>query len=563
MIQLSETDFYQLILAQNLLSEERLKEVENLAQSSGVRMYDILVDRKIIDDTRVGEIVAQHYQVPFIDLTKVTLPDTVLHIVPERVAKKKRCIVFDRSETSIKLATEDPSDTQTQELVRAKTAQEVVIYYATPQGINHALDTFKTDIQKAFLDLADEAEKRGDTGGEDEEAPISQLVDVLFEHAYKEKASDIHMEPQDNQGIIRYRIDGVLHDIVSAPKTVHERVISRLKVLSRLRTDEHLAAQDGKIRARINGQLVDIRLSILPIVDGEKAVMRILSTHGRPLTLEDLGMRPPDLERVKKGYTKSFGMVLTTGPTGSGKSTSIYAILRILNTRDVNITTIEDPVEYRVRGLNQININPKTGLTFAAGLRSILRQDPNVVSVGEIRDGETANIAVNAALTGHLVLSTLHTNDAATTMVRLIEMKVEPFLVASTVNVIIAQRLVRKICDKCRAAKTITTQELKNFFNETYVKRNISPEKERVEIFYGSGCKECGGTGYAGRIGLYETILVSPRIRELTVQKVSADKINEAAVEEGTTLMGEDGFIKVLQGLTSVEEVMRVTKTDA
>jgi type II secretory ATPase GspE/PulE/Tfp pilus assembly ATPase PilB-like protein len=290
--------------------------------------------------------------------------------------------------------------------------------------------------------------------------------------------------------------------------------------------------------------------------------MRILSTHGRPLTLEDLGMRDEDLARVKTGYTKSFGMVLTTGPTGSGKSTSIYAILRILNTRDINITTIEDPVEYRVRGLNQINVNTKTGLTFAAGLRSILRQDPNVVSVGEIRDGETANIAVNAALTGHLVLSTLHTNDAATSMVRLVDMKVEPFLAASTVNVIIAQRLVRKICKDCVTTKQIARTELIGIFNKAWVDKHTQTQ-ETVTVSYGAGCKKCGMTGYAGRVGIFEVLLVSPRIKDLTVKKASSDVLNSAAIEEGMTLMGEDGLIKILNGITTVEEVARVTKTDA
>jgi len=562
MIHLDEDQFYSVVLQSGLLPEEKLKEIETLARSAGERMYDVITERKILDDTVLGQKIAEFYTTPFVDLTKITIPDNLLHVVPERVAKKKRCIVFERTNEKVKLAAEDPKDTQTQELIKTKTALPVEVYYATPAGITSALDTFKTDIKKAFQDLSDEAEKRGDTGESDEEAPISQLVDVLFEHAYKENASDIHLEPQDNQGLIRYRIDGILHDVITSPKSIHERIVSRLKVLSRLRTDEHLAAQDGKISAIINGQGVDVRLSILPIVDGEKAVMRILSTHGRPLTLEDLGMRDEDLARVKTGYTKSFGMVLTTGPTGSGKSTSIYAILRILNTRDINITTIEDPVEYRVRGLNQINVNTKTGLTFAAGLRSILRQDPNVVSVGEIRDGETANIAVNAALTGHLVLSTLHTNDAATSMVRLVDMKVEPFLAASTVNVIIAQRLVRKICKDCVTTKQIARTELIGIFNKEWIDKHTQTQ-ETVTVSSGAGCKKCGMTGYAGRVGIFEVLLVSPRIKDLTVKKASSDVLNSAAIEEGMTLMGEDGLIKILNGITTVEEVARVTKTDA
>jgi type IV pilus assembly protein PilB len=563
MMQMDEHKFYQAIESANVLAPEKLKEAESVAKSTGTRLYEVLTERNILADAVIGVEVAKTYKVPFVDLSAVSIPDNLLRVVPERVAKKKRCLIFERSGAVVKLATENPTDAQVAALVSAKTGAKVEVYYATPIGINKGLDNFKTDIKKAFQDLADEAEKKDDKGDSGEEAPVSELVDIIFEHSYKQKTSDIHLEPQENQGIVRYRIDGVLHDIVTTSKSIHERIISRLKVLAKLRTDEHLATQDGKIRTNISGQAVDIRLSILPIVDGEKAVMRVLSTHGRALTLEDLGMRPPDLERVKSGYTKSFGMVLTTGPTGSGKSTSIYAILRILNTRDINITTIEDPVEYRIKGMNQINVNAKTGLTFAAGLRAILRQDPNVVSVGEIRDGETATVAVNAALTGHLVLSTLHTNDAATTMVRLIDMKVEPFLVASTVNVIIAQRLVRKVCKDCRTPYKVTREYLVGVFGHKWVDKYVPQTLNEVDLYKGVGCKFCSQTGYIGRIGLYETLLVTPRIRQLTIEKASSDVINAAAIEEGMTLMGEDGLIKVLQGQTSAEEVLRVTKTEA
>lgn len=561
MIKIDEAKFGELLVAGGLLTTETLREINTVAQSSGMRIYDILTERRAFDDAVMGQLVATHYKVPFIDLRQLTIQDNLLHVVPERVAKKKRCLVFERTDNKIKFATEDPEDTQTQELIRVKTGGELEVYYTTPLSINRALNTFKTDIKKAFQDLSDEAEKKGDTGESGESAPISELVDVLFENAYKENASDIHLEPQDSQAIIRHRIDGILHDVITIQKSIHERIMSRLKVLALLRTDEHLAAQDGKIRAQISGQPVDIRLSILPVVDGEKAVMRVLSTHGKPLTLEDLGMSTKDFERVKSAFSRPFGMVLTTGPTGSGKSTSIYAILRILNTRDVNITTIEDPVEYRIKGVNQINVNAKTGLTFASGLRSILRQDPNIVSVGEIRDGETANIAVNAALTGHLVLSTLHTNNASTSMLRLVDMKVEPFLVASTVNIIIAQRLVRRICKDCRVAMQTPPEHLSGLFGEEWVKKYVQDAPE-IQTYKGQGCKTCGQTGYVGRLGLFETLVMSPKIRELTIQKESADLVDKVAIEEGMTPMSIDGLEKILQGLTTIEEVGRVTKTE-
>ncbi len=559
-MQITDKELHEALVREGLLTPEQITELDELTTSTDITLYDAIVDKKLLPDEKMGEFIAQLVGKPFVDLFSVNIPDNLLHIVPERVAKKKRCIVFDRSSGTIKLAMENTSDTQTIDLIQAKTGANIVVYFATPRALNKALDVYKIDIKKALEDFSDESIE--DENEEDEEAPISQLVDILFEHAYKDDASDIHMEPQEDQGVIRYRVDGILHDIAAFPKGVHERIISRLKVLARLRTDEHHSTQDGKIRATITGQMVDIRLSILPIVDGEKAVMRILSTHGRPLTLTDLGMRPPDLHRVKMAYEKSFGMILSTGPTGAGKSTSIYSILRILNTREKNITTIEDPVEYRLKGINQINVNPKTNLTFAAGLRSILRQDPNIVFVGEIRDSETANIAVNAALTGHLVLSTLHTNDAATTVIRLTEMKVEPFLVASTVNVIIAQRLVRKICNTCRVASNVEANQITSCFGEAIASKHIQG-KSSVEVYRGTGCKACDHTGYAGRIGLFEVLVVTPKIRELTIQKTNSDVIAQLAISEGMTTMPEDGLIKILQGLTSIEEVVRVTKTES
>ena len=563
---LTDQEFKDILLRANFLDSKTITDMEELARSSEVSLYDVIVERDLVNDEKIGEAIAQHFGVPFINLKLVIIPDNVLHILPERMAKKRRCIVFERGKEGVKIAMENPKDDQVIEMLRRKTEANILVYFATPLAIQKALEVYKIDIKKVLQDYSDENEGEemlgSDAGSDDEEAPISQLADILFEHAYREAASDIHVEPQENnQAIIRYRIDGVLHDIATFPRPIHERMISRFKVLAKLRTDEHHATQDGKIRVDINGQYVDIRLSILPIVDGEKAVMRILSTHGRPMSLVDLGMRPPDLQRVKSAYEKSFGMILSTGPTGAGKSTSIYAILRILNVREKNITTIEDPVEYRIKGINQINVNPKSGLTFAAGLRSILRQDPNIVFVGEIRDGETANIAVNAALTGHLVLSTLHTNDAATAVVRLIDMKVEPFLVASTVNVIIAQRLVRKVCNNCRVSRMTKREELISFFGPTIVNKYLS-DKDSVEVFSGVGCKVCGKTGYSGRLGLFEVLLVSQKIKELTINKSNSDLIAQTAIEEGMTTMPEDGLIKILQGSTTIEEVMRVTKTE-
>jgi type II secretory ATPase GspE/PulE/Tfp pilus assembly ATPase PilB-like protein len=395
-----------------------------------------------------------------------------------------------------------------------------------------------------------------------DDLPIAKIVDVLIDAAYQDKASDIHIEPEEKQSLIRVRIDGVLHEVLRVPKVLHDRIITRIKVLSGLRTDEHMSAQDGKMRMALEEENLDIRVSIIPIAEGEKAVLRLLSSRSREYTLVDLGMNEADLKKVNAAYNKSYGMILSTGPTGSGKTTSIYAILKILNTREKNITTIEDPVEYRIRGANQVQVNAKTNLTFANGLRSILRQDPNIIFVGEIRDSETAGIAVNAALTGHLVLSTLHTNDAATAIPRLSDMKVEPFLVASTVNIIIAQRLVRKICDMCKTTVTMTQEELKKHLPEETIKRHFGDEAT-LKLYKGKGCKICHNTGYNGRLGVFEVLEVSKDVRKLISEHSDSDEINKKALEEGMTTMLDDGLDKVKRGLTSIEEVVRVTKVES
>jgi type II secretory ATPase GspE/PulE/Tfp pilus assembly ATPase PilB-like protein len=388
---------------------------------------------------------------------------------------------------------------------------------------------------------------------------MSKIVDLLINYAAEDKASDVHIEPQEKNSLVRFRIDGILHDVLLLPKNLHDQVITRIKILSRLRTDEHFTPQDGKMRISLEEEDIDIRVSILPVTEGEKAVLRLLSSKFRKFSLVDLGMNEKDLKKVKDAYSRSYGMILSTGPTGSGKTTSIYAILKLLNTREKNITTIEDPAEYRIKGVNQINVNVKTNLTFANGLRSILRQDPNIIFVGEIRDSETAGIAVNASLTGHLVLSTLHTNDAATALPRLIDMNVEPFLVASTVNVIIAQRLVRKICEICKNTRNITPEELLKNLPPEIINKYIE-KKTTITIYQGAGCKICHMTGYSGRIGVFEVLEITKAIRDLITKRQDADVILQKAIQEGMTTMLDDGLEKVFQGLTTIEEVLRVTK---
>jgi type II secretory ATPase GspE/PulE/Tfp pilus assembly ATPase PilB-like protein len=369
------------------------------------------------------------------------------------------------------------------------------------------------------------------------------------------------VEPREKEIVVRYRIDGILHDVVSLPRELSDSILTRIKVLAKLRTDEHFAAQDGKLQEIMDGERVDIRVSVLPVVDGEKIVMRLLTEKGKKYSLEDLGMLERDLKKLRRHAQKSFGMILATGPTGSGKTTTMYALLKILNTRDVNIATIEDPIEYSLEGVNQIQANPKTGLTFASGLRSIVRQDPDIIMVGEIRDEETAGIAVNASMTGHLVLSTLHTNDAATTLPRFRDMKVEPFLIASTINVIVAQRLVRKICQRCIVSTELSKEELLKLVPEDVAAKFMGKVKRggKASLFRGKGCDACGHTGYKGRVGIFELLEVDDAVRDLIMKDSDAGRIAKQAVASGMITMFEDGIEKVMIGLTTIDEVIRVT----
>ena len=390
--------------------------------------------------------------------------------------------------------------------------------------------------------------------------PISiiELVQTCIEEAYALRASDIHIEPAEDTVQMRLRIDGVLHDKCNFPKTILSEVISRIKVLANLRTDEHQAAQDGRFRiVAKNGTPVDIRISITPTYYGENAVLRLLADHSSQFTLEKLGFNENDRKRIENAIMQPYGMILATGPTGSGKTTTLYTLIKMLNSKEVSIITIEDPIEYAVPGITQIQINPRSNLTFASGLRSILRQDPNIIMVGEVRDAETAGIAVNTALTGHLLLSTLHTNDSATTLPRLLDMDIDAYLVSSTVNVAIGQRLVRKVCESCKKKHTLTSAEQHNL--ELSLPERLKKNTDfALHTFYkGTGCEACENTGYSGRIGIYEVLVVSPRIREAILNRESSTVIKNIAIAEGMTTMFEDGLIKASHGKTTLSEVLR------
>src|SRR3989338_4508678 len=558
---ISDDQLMNLVVQSGLVHEKNVQELIVFAKAAEMSLFDAIVEKNNIPEENLGHLIANYIQIPFISLSKTSIQEDVFHLLPERISRKYKAIAFYRDNKEIRLALADPSNHNLALHLAKKTNQPVMVYLALERDINNASQLYRKELQIIIDQLIGQSSLGMDTFTSLDQAQIAKIVDTLIDYAYQNKASDIHIEPQEKYSLIRFRIDGILHDVLNLPKNFHDRIITRIKVASKLRTDEHQSAQDGKMRLRLEEEMLDIRVSIIPIADGEKSVLRLLSSKSRKFTLSDLGMNEKDLKKIQDAFHKSYGMILSTGPTGSGKSTSIYAILKIINTREKNITTIEDPVEYRLKGINQIQVNTKTNLTFAAGLRSILRQDPNVIFVGEIRDVETAGIAVNAALTGHLVLSTLHTNDSATTLPRLTDMNVEPFLVASTVNVIIAQRLVRKICEICKGTRTITKEELLNNLPSDVVNKFVG-SKTNIIIYQGGGCKICHSTGYSGRIGIFEVLEVTKDIRKLITEKSDSDVIEQKAISEGMVTMLEDGLDKTTRGVTTIEEVLRVTKVE-
>lgn len=554
---LTDENLRQIILDAHAISEAELEVASEFAKSTGTPLYESILQKNIMTDGALGKLIADHHGLAFVNLAEVSIPDEVYRIVPDKFAKTHRIIPFARDTTGLKVATSKPERSDVIASLEKKTRQKVMVHFATERDIHNALQLHKRDVTTLFADLMKRYTR-------EDEAPISAIVDLLLHSAVDETASDIHIEPQEADSLVRFRIDGMLHDVLHFSRLIHSQVVSRIKVLANLRTDEHSAPQDGKIRIRHDDQSVDIRISIIPMVEGEKVVMRLLVSHFRVFSFADLGMDDVAITKVNAALGRSYGMILSTGPTGSGKTTSIYAMLKILNIREKNITTIEDPVEYRIKGVNQIQVNPKTNLTFANGLRSILRQDPNIIFVGEIRDAETAGIAINAALTGHLVVSTLHTNDAATALPRLTDMHIEPFLVASSVNLIVAQRLVRKICEYCRVSTTITQAELQKSFPPSVISKHY-PEGDgkEIRVYKGQGCKNCHFTGYAGRVGIFEVLEVTKEIRKLITERRDSDVIASQAVAEGMMTMLDDGLIKVAKGITSMEEILRVTKVES
>lgn len=560
---LTPTELKALLLDAGVVTEEQLVQAKERAESVGESLASAILWYSFISDEELGRLVADFLKLPFVVVTEKTIEPEVLHIIPEVFATKKNLIAFGLDTEGLSVAMADPHDLETIDFLAKKLGLPIRVHYATPRDVKNSLSLYRKEVAQAFDDIIrksiEEAEQN--KSGESD-PPIIHIVDTLVGYAYQNRASDIHLEPRDRDMLVRFRIDGALHDIVTLPPELHPQIISRIKILGQLRTDEHQKPQDGKMEVVTEGDRLDIRISIIPTTEGEKVVMRLLSERSRQFSLSNLGLSPETLEKLVASYENPYGMILVTGPTGCGKTTTLYAVLKLLNRRSVNVVTIEDPVEYDMEGVNQIQVNTDANLTFATGLRSILRQDPNIILVGEIRDDETASIAINLAMTGHLVLSTLHTNNAATAVPRLIDMHIEPFLIASTVNAIVAERLIRKIHPACRVSEERPASEILKYIGADLFEKvfGAGGSDRQVRLYRGKGCDNCHQTGYEGRIGIFEILIFDEKIREAITGQKDADTIEQLAIASGMCTLLEDGLLKVSQGITTLDEVLRATK---
>lgn len=584
-------------------SVDQLKELREQSVKEKKSLQELALSSNLISDTELTKHYAEEIDVPLAEFPTGALLKNSLQLLPERIAKQYRAVPFNIDDDGvIYVAMEDPDDIQAINFLQRQLGKPIRVHIAAPSAINAALEQYSggdvdTSELAKVIAVEDKSEEEETIAEEDvaEDSPIAQTLNLIIDYGIKVRASDVHIEPRENIVIVRYRVDGILREANKLPRKVLSALVSRIKILANLKIDEHRAPQDGRFKIVIEDHVYALRVSTLPIVDGEKVVIRILDESSKAPTLEDLGYWGESLERVERAMVQPHGLILVTGPTGSGKSTSLFSILNQLNHPEVNISTIEDPVEYRIVGVNQTQVNPLAGMTFASGLRSLLRQDPNIIMVGEVRDGETADLAVQAALTGHLVFSTLHTNNASTCLPRLLDMKIEPFLIASTVRIVIGQRLVRRLCPECRKSfkpdDGVLARIKKNFnlssdsdFGHIHALEKQAQEAGIVAKKYGKktddeyatnektitklwqaneqGCNNCNHTGYVGRMGIYEVLENNPTIEKSIINAATSEEIEKQAISDGMVTMHLDGFIKAIRGLTSIEEILRVTASD-
>lgn len=582
------------LVSEGVLTEDQLHESEAKAREAKKPLFQFLVDTKILAEEDLKRISAKALNVPYVNLTKANIPQETLALLPRDIAERYMAVPLGEMKGRLVVAMLDADNVQAADFLSNKIGRPISVYMASEEGIKHIISQYGTNLQETVnnsvekISSSDATENTKDDKNQApddskiktivEDSPISKTLSAILEYAVKNRASDIHMEPIKEELKIRVRVDGVLREVMRLPKSTEPAMVSRIKILSNLKIDEHRIPQDGQFAVKVGDREVDLRISISPIVWGEQVVIRILDKSGTSLKLEDMGYVGHALRTIRKGIEQPNGMVLTSGPTGSGKSTSMYALLQEILDVSINIVTLEDPVEYKMEGVNQIQVNADVGLTFANGLRSILRQDPDVVMVGEIRDAETATLAVQAALTGHLVFSTLHTNSAAGVLPRLLDMGIEPFLIASTVNTVIGQRLVRRISENKESYQSTqaetqaiqetighilpkTKAEVKKVANELGYESLPLSNQNAYTLFKGQDSKQTPG-GYKGRLGLYEVMDVTEQVEELILKRSTSSEIQKKAQEQGTITMREDGYLKALSGLTTLEEVNRVAALD-
>ena len=557
-----------ILLSEHLLTPEQFAEIKVKSASSGMTDEAYLRGARIVGEDKITEAKAKLLGIPFVSLQTTSFSPQALSFIPRAVAERFKLVPFlyDEQTKTISVAMANPVDLEAITFVQQKTGMNLKVFSAPPADVDVAISQqYRQELVGEVGAAVKETEEFNAIKTIDvtqiaqiiKEAPIAKIVSTILEYAVTSRASDVHIEPEEDRVRVRYRIDGILYDRLSLPRSVQESVISRIKILSEMKIDEHRTPQDGRFNFKVEDKEVDLRISVLPTIFGEKIVMRLLRKSGGIPTLPELGLSGVSLNNLEANMLRPHGIILVCGPTGSGKTSTLYSVLARLNTPKVNIMTLEDPVEYQIPGVNQVQVNPGVGLTFATGLRSFLRQDPNIILVGEIRDRETTDLAIQAALTGHLVFSTLHTSDASGALPRLLDLGAETFLLASTINAIVAQRIVRRICPNCKESYIPDPKivgEIKNLLGKLF------PQNGEVKLYKGRGCKECGGEGYLGRIGIFEVLPVSPKISSMILQKPEAASIEKQAIEEGMITMKQDGFLKALSGVTTIEEILRVAQ---
>ena len=581
-----QTKLVSLLISEGLVSESVLQDVKQAASTANKPLIALLTERGIVDDELLTHATAQVSGVPYVNLSNSVIDQNILSLLPEDIAERFMAVPLAEVQNRLAVAMIDANNVQAVDYLANRIQRPLKVFMASEVGVRHVLDQYKTDLssvgeaaEASQVEASQEANRGVKTIVQD--SPISKALSTILEYALKSRASDVHIEPLENALKIRCRVDGMLREIMQLPKSIEPALVSRIKILSNLKIDEHRMPQDGQFTVKIGTKEVDLRIAISPVIWGEQVVIRLLDKSGNSFNIEEMGYAGRALRAIRKGIKKPNGMVLTSGPTGSGKTTSLYALIKVIKDDTLNIVTLEDPVEYKMDGVNQIQVNADVGLTFASGLRSILRQDPNVVMVGEIRDSETANLAVQAALTGHLVFSTLHTNSAAGVLPRLLDMGIEPFLIASTVNTIIGQRLVRRVGKNREVYQSnpIETQNIMATIGHLLPKTPADVERISQDLGYKDlplggqsaytlirgieSTRESGSHGYSGRAGLYEVMDVTEEIQKLIVGHATSAEIQRKAQEQGMVTMRQDGYLKVLQGITTLEEVNRVTSDTA